>query len=175
MQHRGTHRGDDARDLFRDVAVADQPNRARSDVADRLAELRVGRPAAAVASRLIQHREAAQGGQHQQHRSLGYRRRVGAGHVGNGDTAFGGGVDVDGIDPGAELVHQPQASPPGQIGRGKWPQHMPNHVGLGYFPVEGLVRLGGVVIGTPADVKPIRFRRKEIQHLRAGNEVGEDP
>jgi hypothetical protein len=52
---------------------------------------------------------------------------------------------------------------------------MPNHVGLGYFPVERLLRLGGVVIGTPADVKPIRFRRKEIQHLLAGNEVGEDP
>jgi hypothetical protein len=52
---------------------------------------------------------------------------------------------------------------------------MPDHVGLGHFPVERLLRLGGVVIGTPADVKPIRFRRKKIQHLRAGNEVGEDP
>jgi hypothetical protein len=52
---------------------------------------------------------------------------------------------------------------------------VPNYVGFGYFPVESLVRLGGVVIGAPADVKPIRFRRKEIQHLRTGDEVGEDP
>ena len=88
---------------------------------------------------------------------------------------FGGGVDVDGVDSGAELMYQPQASRAGQVGPGKRSQHMPNHLGLGYFPVECLLCLGGVVIGTPADVKPIRFRRKKIQHLRTGNEVGEDP
>ena len=122
---------DDARDPLGDVAVADQPDGAAADIADRLAQLRIGRPAAAFAGRAVQRRQATQGGQHQQDRSLGHRRRVGAGHIGHGDTALGGGVDVDGVDPGAELVHQPQPRRPRQVGAGQRPQHMPNHVGVG--------------------------------------------
>jgi hypothetical protein len=78
----------------------------------------------------VQRRQAAQGGQHQQHGPLGHRRRVGAGHIGNGDTAFGGRVDVDGVDPGAEFVNQPQSSRTRQVGAGQRPQHMPKYVGL---------------------------------------------
>jgi hypothetical protein len=52
---------------------------------------------------------------------------------------------------------------------------MPNHIGVGQLSVERGLRIGGVVTGAPTDAKLISFRRKEIQHLRTGNEVGEDP
>jgi hypothetical protein len=105
VQHRGAHCGNDARDLFGDIAVADQPDSAGADIADGLAQPRIGRPATVLAGGAVQRRQAAQCGQHQQHRALGHRRRISAGHVGDGDAALGGRLDVDGVDPGAELVH----------------------------------------------------------------------
>ena len=45
VQHLGTHGRDDRLDALGDVAVADQPDRAAADVAHRLAEGGVGRPA----------------------------------------------------------------------------------------------------------------------------------
>jgi hypothetical protein len=71
VQHGGAHRGDDARDVFGDVAVADQADSAGADIAHRFAQRRVGRPAPAFASGPIQRRQPTQGGQHQQYRAFG--------------------------------------------------------------------------------------------------------
>jgi hypothetical protein len=88
---------------------------------------------------------------------------------------LGGRLDVDGVDPGAELVYQPQSSRAQQVGARKRPEHMPYHFGVGQFPIERGLRIRSVVVGAPTDVKPISFRREEIEHLRSGKEMGEDP
>jgi hypothetical protein len=68
-------------------------------------------------------------------------------------------------------VHEPQPDPAPQVGARQRPQHVPNHVRGRQLPVKARV----VVFGAPPDVKPIRFWRNEIEHLTAGNEVGENP
>ena len=97
---------------------------------------------------------------------------VGAGHVGHRDAQPRRGVDVDGVDARAQLVHQPaprcacsRSAPDNR------PQHVPDHLGFGQLAVERVV----VVLGAVPDVEPIRFRRKEFQHLVAGHEMGQDP
>ena len=48
---------------------------------------------------------------------------------------------------------------------------MPDHLGIGQLAIEGVV----VILGAVPDIQPIGFWRKEIQHLVAGNEMGQDP
>jgi hypothetical protein len=67
-------------------------------------------------------------------------------------------------------VHQPQANPAPQIGARQRPKHMPNHIRARQLPVKA----GVVIVGTPADIKPIRLGCKKIEHFLAGNEVGEN-
>ena len=69
------------------------------------------------------------------------------------------GVDVDGVHPGAQLVHQPQPRRLLEVVAGDRPQHVPDHLGVGQFAIEGLV----VVLGAVPDVEPIRLWRKEFQ------------
>jgi hypothetical protein len=42
----------------------------------------------------------------------------------------GGGVDVDRVDPGAQLVDQPAARGPFDVGSRQWPQYVPDDVDL---------------------------------------------
>ena len=79
VQHVGAHRGDDRLDPLGDVAVTDQTDCAAADVADRLAEGRIGRPAATLARGEVEGRQPALCGEHQEHRALRDRRGVGAG------------------------------------------------------------------------------------------------
>ena len=46
---------------------------------------------------------------------------------------------------------------------------MPDHLGVGQFAVEGVV----VILGAVADVEPICLWRNKIQHLVAGDEMGQ--
>ncbi len=170
VQHLGAHGGHHRLHALRDVAVADQPDGAAADVAHRLAEARVGRPALALAGRPVQRGQPPQRGEHQQHGALGDRGRVRAGHVRHRDAQPRRGVDVDGVHPGAQLVHEPQASRLLEIGTGDGPQHVPDHLGLGQLAVEGVV----VILGAVPDVEPIRLWCNEFQDLLARNEVRED-
>ena len=171
VQHVGTHRATTiVSTRLRDVAVADQPDRAAADVAHRLAEGRIRRPAPALARRAVERRQPAQRGEHQQHGALGDRRGVGAGHVGHRDAEPRRGVDVDGVHPGAQLVHELESGRLLQVATRQGPQHVPDHVGVGQLAVEGVV----VVLGAVPDVEPIRLWGKEFSDLVAGGEVGED-
>ena len=117
VQHVGAHRRDDPLDPLGDVAVADQSRRCsrRCRGPSRRASASEGQPRPAAGG-AVQFGQPAQRGQHQQHRALGDRRRVGARHVGHGDTAAVAVVDVDGVDPGAQLVHQLASSGPLEVG-----------------------------------------------------------
>ena len=109
----GAHGEHDRLDPLRDVAVADQPDRAAADVAHRLAEAS-GPTASRVPSRVARS-------------SAGSRRSAasisstvpsateGAFAPGMFATAMPSRVavvDVDGVDPGAQLVHQLQPRAP---------------------------------------------------------------
>ena len=170
VQDRGAHRGDDPAHALGDVAVSDQADGAAADLANRLAQLRIRRPAGSPAHRGVQRRQPAQRRQHQQHRALGHRGGVGAGHVGDRDPAIGGGRDVDRVHPGAELVHKSQPLAEPQVVTRQRPQHMPNHLRVGQFSIKRPV----VLLRAPTDVEPTRLGRDEVEHLRTGSEVGEN-
>ncbi len=115
VQHVGTHRGNDVVDPFGDIAVADQAHRAAAEIADGFTQCRVRRPTAPLPGSAVQRRQLAQGGQHQQHGAFGHRWRIGAGHIGDRDTALRRGCDVDGVHTGTQLLHQPQPRPAAQV------------------------------------------------------------
>ena len=68
------------------------------------------------------------------------------------------GLDVDGVDPCAHLVHQPHVGGLLEVVAGDRPQHVPDHLGVGELAIERLV----VILGAVADVEPIRFWCKEL-------------
>ena len=171
MQHPRPHRRDDRLHPLRDVAVAHQSHGAGADVADGLTEAGVGGPPPAGTGVAVQFQESAHRGQHQQHGSLGGRRRVGAGHVGHRDVQFGGRVDLDGVHSRAQLVHQAQPGTPPEVIGGQWPQYVPHHIGPGQFAVQGDV----VLLVAPADIQPVRFGRNDFQNRVGGQEVRQDP
>jgi hypothetical protein len=153
-----------------DVAIADQPDRAAADVAHRLAEARVGRPAPTVAGRPVQRGQPPQRGQHQQYGALRDRGRVRAGHVRHRDAQPRRGFDVDGVDPRAHLVHEPQVSRLFEVVTGDGTQHVPDHLGLGQVAVESVV----VILAAVADIEPIRLWCEEFGDLLTRDEVCED-
>ena len=73
------------------------------------------------------------------------------------------------VDPRPELVHQPAPRREFEVVAGQRAQHVPDHLGLGQFAVEGLV----VVLVAIAHVEPISLGRKQFANLVARGEVGE--
>ncbi len=170
MQDVGSHSDHDPLHGLRDVAVADQSHGAAADVTHGLAEARIRRPALAAARGAVELGEPAQRSKHQQHGALGDRGGIGAGHVGHGDPQPRRGVDVDGVDARAELVHEPTPLRLLEVCTRDRPQHVPDHLGVGEFGIERVV----VILGAVVDIEPIRFWCNELRDLVAGNVVRED-
>ena len=84
--------------------------------------------------------------------------------------SFGGGVHVDGVDPGAELVHQPQLRCAPQVRTGQWTQHVPDHLGVGQFAVRASSSSSAHHrMSSQSDSGATK-----IQHLLTGKEVREN-
>ena len=87
----------------------------------------VGGPAAAGSGVPVQFEQPAHCGKHQQDGALGGRRSIGARSVGDRDAQFGGGADVDGVDPGTQFLHQPKPGTAAKVVSGQRPQHATAH------------------------------------------------
>ena len=140
---------------LRHHAGPDQTDNAPAQLAGMLLQCGTGFPAPSGAAGPVEPGQIAQRGEHQQQRRLGHGRRVGAGHVGDGDAARPRRREVDRVDADADLLDQPE---PGRLRddrSGRRLQDMQQHLRLGQQRRErGFVRLG-----TGRDVEAVGAQR----------------
>ncbi len=130
---------------------ADQPDQPAAQLADPLLQAGTDRPPLPRPARAVQRRDIAQCRQHQQQRGFRDRRRVGAGHVAHRDAARPRRVEIDRVDPDADLLDEPQTRRPRDHRLGHRPQDMQQNLGIGQQCREPRI----IILGAGCDAKSV--------------------
>ena len=154
-------------------SVAHEADRPAAHLAVAVLDLHRLPPSLPGARRRVEAGDAAQGGEDEEQRHLGDGLRVRARHVADRHAAAPGRVQVDRVDPDADLLDQPQRGGPVEDGLGHRVEEVPEHLGVRHRrPVARTVRHRAD--GDAQPLPPLDLGHPSRQ-ARTGRVVEDDP